>query len=171
MTVGAGWLAARTLGWRRSARRVTAYRRLLVAVSVDEESLSAVDLACQLARETRAVISLIAVVEVPAELPLGAHMRAEEKAARHVLKEAQAVAAGYGIGASARIIRGREAGAEIINAARRGESEIIVLSAQRRQRLNPHAPIFGRTVAFVLKHASCRVMVVARHMSTTARAR
>ena len=154
-------MTIRASAFRRSGRRAIAYRRLLVPVSADEQTLHAVDLACRLGRETRAAISLIAVIEVPNELPLDAHMRDEEKTARHALDQAQAIADSYGIGSSTRIVRGRQAGETIIDEASRAHSEIIVLTAQRTQQSNPRAPFLGSTAQFVLKHATCRVMVAA----------
>jgi nucleotide-binding universal stress UspA family protein len=119
------------------------------------------DLACTLAAEARAVVTLVSAIEVPAELPLDSHMLSEEVAGRQALAEAQATADSYGLASSAKLVRGREAGEEIVREAIRSRSEIIILSAQRNLG-NPRAPIFGTTVEFVLKHAPCRVMVAAQ---------
>jgi len=50
-------------------------------------------------------------------------------------------------------------GAEFVRKAEQRNSEIIVMGAPRRKRTQ--APIFGNTTDYVLKHAPCRVMVVA----------
>ena len=51
----------------------------------------------------------------------------------------------------------RNAGRAIVDEATRRQSEIIVMGAPRAGR----GPVFSDTVDFVLKHAPCRVMVVA----------
>jgi len=135
---------------------------LLAPISaIASERAAVMELACTLAAEARAVVTLVSVIEVPAELPLDSYMTSEEGAGRQALAEAQATADGYGLASSAKLIRGREAGEEIVREAIRARSEIIILSAQRNPG-NPRAPIFGTTVQFVLKHARCRVLVAAR---------
>jgi nucleotide-binding universal stress UspA family protein len=137
-----------------------------VPISTAVESVEAVDLACRLAAERHATVALIATIEVPADLPLDSHMPDEEEAARHALDEAQAIADSYGIASSAHVVRGRDAGEVTVQEARRARIELIVVGAARRQTRNPHTPIFGPTVQFVLKHASCRVMVAAPRTTT-----
>jgi APA family basic amino acid/polyamine antiporter len=141
-------------------RRVLDYGRLLVPVASEHaRSLNAADLACSLAAEAHARIMFVSVIEVAPDLPLDAHMTAEEADARAALVEAEAIANSYGIPARSRAVRGREAGEEIVTQATRAASEIIVLGATRHRRSTPHAPVFGTTVQYVLKHAPCRVLV------------
>ena len=52
----------------------------------------------------------------------------------------------------------RNAGRAIVDEATRRQSEIIVMGAPRAGR---GRDVFSDTVDFVLKHAPCRVMVVA----------
>lgn len=118
-------------------------------------------IACQLAAERKTSVTAVSVIEVPPELPLNAHMFDEEEGLKPVLAEARAIAELYGVGVEARTLRGRRAGEAIVEEARRLKSEIIVLSAPRKLRASTRAPIFGRTVDYVLKHAPGRVMVAA----------
>ncbi len=151
---------------RRSSRGAVTYHRLLAPISsVANERAVVMDLTCKLAAETRAGVRLLSVIEVPADLPLNSHMISEETAARQALAEAQAIGDSYGIASSTKFVRGRDAGEEIVNEAVRSRSQIIVISAARRERANPRAPIFGTTVQFVLKHAPCRVMIAAHAAS------
>ena len=146
---------------RPRTRPVGAYRRILVPVIGSEASEQAIDLACQLAAEHRASITVITVIELPAELPLDAHMIEEEADAKRVLSEAQAIGEAYGVSVITRIVRARMAGEAIVEQASRSEAEIVVLKAPCKRRSSQRTPIFGRTVNFVLKHAPCRVMVAA----------
>jgi len=144
----------------RGGRRV-AYRRILVPLVDREVSEQAVAIACQLAAERRTSVTAVTVVEVPVELPLDAHMLDEEAHAKRVLAEAAAIGDLYGVTVAGRILRGRAAGDAIVQEAHAAETEIIVLSAPRKQRTSRQARVFGSTVDFVLKHSPCRVMVAA----------
>jgi nucleotide-binding universal stress UspA family protein len=152
---------ARPFSRRSRARQTIAYRRILVPVIDREISEQAVELACRLAAERKTSVSAVSVIEVPAQLPLEAHMFDEEEELKPVLAEASAIAEVYGVGVQTRILRGRAAGEAIVEEAKRLRSEIIVLSAPRKLRASRRAPVFGRTVDYVLKHAPCRVMVAA----------
>jgi nucleotide-binding universal stress UspA family protein len=146
---------------RNRARKTITYRRILVPVVDHEISEQAMEIACRLAAERRTSVTAVSVVEVPVELPLDAHMFDAEDELKPVLAEASAIAELYGVSVEARTLRGRSAGEAIVQEAKRARSEIIVLSAPRKQRASRRAPVFGSTVDYVLKHAPCRVMVAA----------
>ena len=138
------------------------YRQILVPVSARRACDEATAIACRLASDRGAVLTLLTVVEVPPDLPLEAQMPAEETAGRRVLAEAHALTELYGVRASTRVVRARTAAEAILSCAAAGHAELVVLGAPRRRRSNPHAPLFGRTVGSVLAHAPCRVLVAAR---------
>lgn len=131
-----------------------------MAVAANDESLRAVDVACRLAAERRASVDLVAVVEVPTVLPLDCQMHDEEERARLLLRSAEAVADSYGISIASHVLRAREAAEAIVAEAEAAHPELIVVGAPRRRRARRTAPVFGRTVAHVLKHASCRVLLI-----------
>ena len=116
-------------------------------------------LAAQVAAERKTSVTTVAVIEVPLELPLNAHMLDEDRKVRPALAGASAIAELHGVIATPKVVRGRSAGEAIVALAVQAESELIVLSAQRRSR---RGGVFGRTVDYVLRHAPCRVMVAAR---------
>jgi nucleotide-binding universal stress UspA family protein len=151
---------------RGRTRRTIAYRRILVPVVDREISEQAMAIACRLAAERRTSVTAVGVIEVPAELPLDAHMTDEEEQLKPVLAEASAIAELYGVGVEARTLRGRAAGEAIVEEAKQARSEIIVLSAPRKMRASRRAAVFGSTVEYVLKHAPCRVMVAAAPVSS-----
>src|SRR5262249_20769296 len=81
-----------------SARRLPAgrgYGRLLVPLDLQRESLDALAIACRLAADDGARITAVAVIEVPAQLPLDAHFRDQEEAARRLLERAEATGDTY----------------------------------------------------------------------------
>jgi APA family basic amino acid/polyamine antiporter len=135
------------------------YRNILVPVAPGRETDEALDVACRLATERRARVAAIAVVEIPLELPLDAEMTQAEAEANALLDYARTVGDSYGVDVVGRIVRDRSAGRAIVREAEQRNAEIIVMGAPRRGR--SQAPIFGGTTDYVLKHAPCRVMVVA----------
>jgi APA family basic amino acid/polyamine antiporter len=178
--VGIGWLVfGLTLYWfyrRRVVRQPLAatvkappaygpalaleYRRLLVPVLPGPASDEALDIAAGLAAERGAQIAAVTVLEVPLELPLNAELAELESEANRELDEARAIGDSYGVSVIPRLVRGRSAGAAIVQEAERRGTEIIVLGAPRKERARGRA-VFGRTVDYVLKNAPCRVMVTA----------
>ena len=141
-------------------RPIVEYRRILVPL-VGEASEQAVTIACGLAAEHGASVTALAVIEVPPELPLDAHMLEEEEEARRLLAEAKAIGDLYGVNVAGRTLRARAAGAAIVAQVAAARIEIVVLRSPRKRRLGRRARIFGSTVDYVLRHAPCRVMVTA----------
>jgi basic amino acid/polyamine antiporter, APA family len=140
--------------------RSLGFRNLLVPVCGNAESERAMDVACRLAAERGATISAVAVVEIPPELPLEAHMTAEEAEAHLLLRRAAAIVDTYGLKVVPRILRAREAADAIVAHAERQQVQIIVIGAPHKQGLR-RRQAFGSTVEHVLKHATCRVLVIA----------
>ena len=137
------------------------YRRLLVPVLTGRASDEALDIAAGLAAERGAQIAAVYVIEIPLELPLSADMPAEEELANRELDEARAIGESYGVTVIPRLVRARTAGAAIVREAERRASEIIVIGAPPKDLPSRKRAIFGRTVDYVLKNATCRVLVAA----------
>jgi nucleotide-binding universal stress UspA family protein len=134
-----------------------AYRRIVVPIAGDDDSEAGVALAAELAPEGGASITAVVVIEVPAELPLDAHMADEERAARAALEKAHAIAASRGVRLRERIVRARSRGEAIVAEAKAAGADLIVMRAAPRNRKR----LFGRTADYVLRHADCRVLVTA----------
>jgi APA family basic amino acid/polyamine antiporter len=139
------------------------YRNILVPVAAGRATDEALDVACRLATERRARVAAVAVIEIPLELPLDAEMADAEAEAHELLDHARTVGDSYGVDVIGRIVRDRRAGRAIVREAEQRNSEIVVMGARRRRRTQ--APVFGGTTDYVLKHAPCRVMVVAARVA------
>jgi nucleotide-binding universal stress UspA family protein len=113
-------------------------------------STAAVVTACGLAAEHGATVRALAVIEVPAALPLDAHMLEEEAEARTMLAAAEAIGDRHGVRVERCVVRARQAGEAIVEAAQDSDAELVVL---RRP--------FDKTARYVLKHARCRVLFCA----------
>lgn len=123
------------------------------------------DAACRLAADRGATVVALNVVEVPAVLPLDAHMTEEEAAAHVLLERAAAIGHVYGVDVVSRTVCARDAGEAIVAVAEQLRSELVVIGAPRKRR----AP-FGPTVEHVLKKASCRVLLIAEAVTQKAAA-
>lgn len=136
-------------------RQGLAYRRIVVPLSGKAESEAAIALAAELASEHGASITAMVVIELPAELPLEAHMLEEEAQARRLLEDARAIAGSYGVRVRGRVVRARRPGEAIVAEVEALQADLVVLRATPGRR----SALFGETVNYVLKHASCRVLV------------
>ena len=134
-----------------------AYRRIVVPIAGDDDSQTGVARAAQLAPAGGASITAVVVIEVEAELPLDAHMDAEEHAARAALEKAHAIAASRGVRLRERIVRARASGEAIVAEAEAADADLIVMRAAPKNGKR----LFGRTADYVLRHADCRVLVTA----------
>jgi nucleotide-binding universal stress UspA family protein len=132
-----------------------AYQRIVVPLVGGRGSEHSVALAAELASEDCASLIAVVVIELPAALPLDAHMLDEEAQARRVLEQARAIAGPYGVRVRARVVRARHPGEAIVAEAEALQADLVVLRATPRHRVR----LFGKTVNYVLTHASCRVLV------------
>ncbi len=136
------------------------YRRILVPIVPGRPSDDALDVALRLAKERRARVIALTVVEVPLELPIDTPLDDVERQANHELDEAVALGDTYGVRITPRLVRGRSASVEIVAEAVRRDVEIIVLGSPRK-RLMQRRGVFGATVDRVMRNAPCRVLVTA----------
>jgi nucleotide-binding universal stress UspA family protein len=141
------------------ARLTLAYQRIIVPLVADLESEAAMALAAGLAADRGSTITAVVVVEVPAELPLEAHMLEEEGVAKRTLEAARAIGNSRGVNVRTKTLRARLAGEAIVAEAKSSRADLVVLRAPRKQ--GRGGKVFGRTVEYVLRHAPCRVMVAA----------
>jgi nucleotide-binding universal stress UspA family protein len=125
------------------------------------ESERAIQVACRLAAERHAAITVVTVIEVRPLLPLDARMTEEEAEARRLHDRATAIADAYGVAVVSRTVRAREAGTVILEQLEESDAELVVIGATRKIRANKRATTFGRNVQHVLRKAPCRVLLVA----------
>jgi nucleotide-binding universal stress UspA family protein len=135
------------------------YREIVVPVVRSAESEEALVAAARLAAERRSRVAAIHVIEVPLDLPLDVHLPDAEDEANEILDNAAALVEGYGIRAVGRLLRARAAGPEIVDEADRRNAELVILGAPRAR--IGRARIFGRTVDYVLKNSTSRVLIAA----------
>jgi APA family basic amino acid/polyamine antiporter len=136
-----------------------AYTRILVPLKlglIGEEMLGT---ALRLAEEQGGSITAIHVVRVPLDKPLEAELIDEEERAEASIAEAKLIAAEHGVVVEGKTIRARAIGNAIVDAAEEIGADLIVLGSSPRWRRQSR--FFSPTVDYVLRRATCEVMVVA----------
>jgi APA family basic amino acid/polyamine antiporter len=134
------------------------YERILVPVKlglIGEEMLAT---AIRLAEERSCRVLALHVIRVPLELPLDAEMTDEEERAEASLAEAKLLAAEHGVEVDGEIVRARAIGEAIVDTAYEDDVDLIVLGSAPRWRRQSR--FFSPTVDYVLRRATCEVMVV-----------
>jgi basic amino acid/polyamine antiporter, APA family len=118
-------------------------------------------------------LDIVFVVEVPLTLPLDAELPPErEEEARRALERAREVGEEYeDVTVSAEVVRARNVGAGIVEAARRSRSEAIVVGGEPPTKIRGGAMLggigaakpaeIGAATEYVLKKAPCRVLLTA----------
>jgi APA family basic amino acid/polyamine antiporter len=120
-----------------------------------------------------ASVQIVYVLDVPLTLPLDAHLPAEREAeAERALNRAREVAEEYeDVRVSTEVVRAREVGAGIVDAARQAGVEAIVIGGEPPTRIRGGAVLggigaarpaeVGAATEYVLKKAPCRVLLTA----------
>ncbi|HSS31652.1 MAG TPA: amino acid permease [Solirubrobacterales bacterium] len=158
------------------------FRNILVPIfgtKLDDDIVATAGrLAAAEAEESRdsdfdARLDVVYVIEVPLSLPLDAELPKErEEEARRALERAREVGEEYeDVEVSTEVIRARKVGAGILEAARRGGAEAIVVGAEPPTKIRGGARIGGISAArpaeigaateYVLMKAPCRVLLTA----------
>lgn len=133
------------------------YDKILVPVLGTRLTDEMMVLGCQLAAEKNATIDALYVIEVPMELPQDAPLEEARRRGRHVLDTAMAVAKEFGVEAWPHLVSARQSGRAIVETAEEWDADVIILGAVRKRRIRDR--IFGDTVAYVLRQATCEVIV------------
>lgn len=118
-------------------------------------------------------LEVVYVIEVPLTLPLDAELPAEQETrALQAVERAREVGEEYeAVTVIAAVLRARDVGAGIVEAARRSGAEAIVVGAEPPSRVRGGAtlggigaskpPEIGAATEYVLKKAPCRVLLTA----------
>ena len=110
-------------------------------------------------------LDVVYVVEVPLSLALDAELPPElEQEARRALERAADIGEEYAdVEVSTEVIRARKVGAGVVEAARRHDSEAIVVGAEPPSRIRGGATLggIGAATEYVLMKAPCRVLLTA----------
>jgi basic amino acid/polyamine antiporter, APA family len=135
------------------------HRRVLVPVKIGPIGEEVLATALRLAEESNGRVSVLHVLRVPFDKELDAELPAAEALAEASIAEAREVAAEQGIELEGSVVRARSLGEAIVEEAERDAADLIVMGSAPRWRRQ--SLFFSPTVDYVLRKASCDVMVVA----------
>ncbi len=140
------------------------YSRLVVALNGGTSDARIVRLAAEIARDNKAELIAIHVVEIDWTLPLDADIAGRSEEVQRVLDVAETVAESSKQRLEPVLLQARDVGAAIVDEASERGADLIVLGVPFRTRFGGEFAI-GRTIPYVLQNAPCTVWVVREPMS------
>ena len=131
--------------------------RILVPVNGEPVSERTFRWACRLAKEGKAELHALFVIEVPLELPLEAENSGAVSNGEEILARIEAIGAEEKYkGLQANFLRARHAGPAIVMEAEDRLMDLMILGIPYRRRFG--ASTLGPTATYVLQNAACQVM-------------
>jgi nucleotide-binding universal stress UspA family protein len=140
-----------------------AFRRALIALNGTPTDARIVQLASVSARQTRAELVGVHVVEINWTLPLDADIAGTSAEAQQVLDAAEATAEANKVQLETVLLQARDVAAALVDEAVERDADLLVLGLPYRKRFGGDFAI-GRTIPYVLKNAPCAVWVVREPM-------
>jgi len=131
------------------------YESVLVAFEDSQYSEEVIATAAKLAARRRRGIHVLVTITVPANLPIGASMPAQEARAQEAIDAAR-VRGGRRVTGHWEKVRAGEAGRRIVLEAREIRARAIVMALPPRR---TGSSVFGRTLETVLADRPCRVII------------
>jgi len=141
----------------------TAFRRALLALNGASSDTRIVRLVVDAARNSRAEVVGVHVVEIDWTLPLDADIAGSSNEAQRVLDAAEATAEAGKVPLDTVLLQARDVGAALVDEAVERDCDLLVLGLPYRKRFGGDFAI-GRTVPYVLKNAPCAVWLVREPM-------
>ena len=129
--------------------------KVLVPVSGNEADQSAIQLACQVAKQDKAKVLLIHVIEVQRNLPVDAENLPAQERGEQVLGMAERIARGHYGHVESELLQARIAGSALVTEATDRGVDLIVMGVPYRKSLGEF--YFGATANYVFKNALCPV--------------
>jgi nucleotide-binding universal stress UspA family protein len=139
------------------------FRRVMLALNGGSSDARIVRLAADLARQSKAEIIAVHVVEIDWTLPLDADVAGSSEEAQRVLDVAEGVAEAGKQQLEPVLLQARDVGAAIVDEAIEREADLLVLGLPYRKRFGGDFMI-GKTIPYILKNAPCAVWVVREPM-------
>jgi nucleotide-binding universal stress UspA family protein len=136
-----------------------AFRRALLALSGAPSDQRLVRMVSEVARNTKAEVVGVHVVEIDWTLPLDADVAGSSEEAQRVLDGAEGLAEAGHVALETVLLQARDVGAALVDEAVERGADLLILGLPYRKRFGGDFAI-GRTIPYVLKNAPCAVWVV-----------
>ena len=146
----------RKVGGRPLAMRLEA-TRILVPVNGDPATERTFRWTCRMARQEKAEIHAVYVMEVPLDQPLESDMSQAIAKGERILETIEAIGADEKFrDVRAKLLRARNAGPALVQEAEDRIMDLIVLGVPYQRRFG--ALRIGSTASYIFNNASCRVL-------------
>ena len=133
------------------------FNKILVPVSGDRGDEEAIDLACRIAKRTKAKIYVVYVIRVKRALPLDAEIEPEVGKAEEVLSHAEDLADEQEYEVETDLLQAREVGPALVDEVIERGIDLVVMGMVYKKRFGEFS--LGNVVPYVLKNAPCRVLL------------
>jgi nucleotide-binding universal stress UspA family protein len=143
------------------------FYRILVAVDGGDADKDAIQLACKLARETKGKVFVVHIIEVKRSLPLNAELQTDAEQGERILRRAQDCADEHDCKIETDLLQAREPGPAIVTEIMEKQIDLLLMGMSYRTKFG-HFEI-GETIPYVLKNATCRVMVLRQPLENGAK--
>lgn len=143
-------------------------RTIMVAMNHTPASTEALEVACTLAKQQKAKVTVLHVIEVLRSLPLNAGLDSEMRRGEAILRKAEERAMELGVPVTRSLVQAREAGPAIVDEGREQQVDAIVLGMGYKRVIGSFE--IGKTTDVVLKGAQSQVWVVRPALNTGATA-
>jgi len=132
-------------------------KRILVPVNGDAVSERSFRWACQAAREAKAELHAVHVIEVPLDLPLEAEITEDINRGEDILARIEAIGAQEKCkGVQAKFLRARHAGPAIVLETEDHNMDLIIMGIPYRRRFG--SCDMGSTAGYIFHNAACQVI-------------
>ncbi|MGH7861312.1 MAG: universal stress protein [Candidatus Dormibacteraceae bacterium] len=141
--------------------------KVLVSVAGERLDEETVRLACRLANERSqegVKVYAVHVIEVNRSLPLSAPVAREVEHAEQVLDRVEQLAGEFNLEVETEMVQARDTGPAIVGEADEWGADLIVMGLPYKRRFGEFN--LGKTVPYVLKNASCRVVLLRESLTT-----
>jgi nucleotide-binding universal stress UspA family protein len=131
--------------------------KILVPISDVKASEAGIDVACALAKRSKAKVYVVYVIEVKRALPVDAEIDAEMVQGEEVLSKAEHLAEQLDYEIETGLLQSREVGPAVVDEAAELGVDLIVMGVPYKRRFGEFD--LGRTAPYVLKNAPCQVWI------------
>lgn len=132
--------------------------RILVPVSHDTASEESLRLACLVARQSKAKVYVVYVIEVNRSLPLDAEIPSDNTESEVVLTRAEAIAADEDVEIETDLLQARDVASAVIEEALEREVDLVIMGVDYKRRFGFFH--MSETVFHVFRDAPCRVILL-----------
>ncbi len=133
-------------------------KKILVPVNGDAASERTFRWACQAARESKAELHALYVIEVPLELPLEAEITEDINRGEEILTRIEAIGAQEKFkGVQAKYMRARDAGPAIVLETQDRDMDLVIMGIPYRRRFGNCD--MGTTANYIFNNAACQLIL------------